>query len=368
MLEFNQVPPMDEVWEIGGTLYLVRYAFSSKIPLLWSVSAEDAKALGVKKPTRRFGSWSDALKTGALLHGSSRELINTKEDPVDAIISNFEREVRVKPWLADPEILAYWTAAALEGRSITDTELQNTNWWRTHTEAERQWLSLNASDPATAEQLVRDNRLRVADLFAQAGVNNASTDLIDRVADFWTQGKWSETYAVSQIRLLADPQLVGTLDAELTDFREGLDSTRAGEGDVKKMIETWLGPGMAGNWSQEHIDAWASRFREDPDARLEFEEVLRRHRLALFPEYDNGSLTYEDIAAPWRGVWSQVLGSTPDESDPLFSKIVRTNDLATATQLLRKEGLKRGNKTVADNFLSDLNQAFGGQIRRAEPV
>lgn len=369
MLQFNQIPPMDEVWRIGDTWYVVRYAFQSRIPLIWAVSADDVQALGITSATRTFATWAEASKTGALFHGSSRELLNTKEDPVEAILSNYEREVRVKPWLADPEILAYWTAAALEGRSITESELQNTQWWRTHTQAERQWLSLNAADPATANRLIADNRMRVADLFSQAGVNNASQDLIDTVADFWTMGKWSEAYAVNQIRLLADPKLVGDLDPELASFRDGgLDTTRAGEADVRKMIETWLGPGSAGNWAEDHIKTWASRFREDPDARLEFEELLKRHRLALFPEYDNASLSYEDIAAPWRGVWSSVLGGAPDETDPLFTKIVRTNDLATAQSLLRKEGLKRGNRTVIDSFLSDINQAFGGTVRRSEPV
>lgn len=368
MLQFNQIPPMDEVWRIGDQLFVVRYAFSSRIPLLWSVSAEDAKALGITKATRTFKSWSDALKTGAMMHGSSRELLNTKEDPVEAIISNYEREVRVKPWLADPEILAYWTAAALEGRAISESELQNTQWWRTHTEAERQWLALNASDPATANRLIADNRMRVADMFAQAGVSNASQELIDTVADFWTQGKWSEVYAVNQVRLLADPKLQGDLDPELLRFRDGgLDSTRAGEADVRKMVETWLGPIGAQGWTDDQIQTWASRFREDPDARLELEELLRRHRRALFPEYEDDTLTYDDIAAPWRGVWSSIWGQTPDETDPLFARIVRTNDIGLATQILRSEGLKRKNKNVTDQLLADLNQAFG-QIRRAEPV
>ena len=90
----------------------------------------------------------------------------------------YETEVRVKPWLADPEILSLWLGAALEGRSISDAEFQGTEWWRTHTDTERQWLALNASDPATADRLIRDNQMQVADLFAQAGISNASQDLI----------------------------------------------------------------------------------------------------------------------------------------------------------------------------------------------
>ena len=368
-VKYNQVPPMDEVWKVGNIFYLVRFVPNTHppIPLVWEVSAADIKALGITKPTRTISA-ADFWRTGALKMGDSRELLNTTEDPMDVILSNYETEVKVKPWLADPEMMALWVGAALEGRSISDAEMQGTEWWRSHTATERQWLFLNASDPATADRLIADNRLRVADLFQQAGVDNASLDLINLVADNWTQGLWTEVHAINQIRMLADPLLTGTLDPLLADFRDGLDSTRENEDVVRDMIARWLGPAYGENWSQENIDVWASRLREDPDAQLELEDILKRHRQALFPGYENENLTYEDIAAPWRGVWNQIWGQAPDETDPLFTRIVRLNDLASATKLLRQEGLKQGNATVANSLISDIGQAFGGSVRRADPA
>ena len=367
----HQVPPNLEVWEVQGEFFLMRVVPTADPPiyLVWSVASEtDKQALGVTRSDRVFSSWGEFYATGALRQGNSTELLNTTKDPWDQIVSNYEAVVRVKPWMADPEILALWLGAAMEGRKITDFERQGTEWWRTHTDTERQWMSLNASDPTTADRLVADNRLQVADLFAQAGVDNASLDLINLVADNWTQGKWSQVYATTQLRLLADPQLGGTLDNELLDFRDGLDSTRGEEDRVRDMIQTWLGPAYAEGWTEDQIGVWSSRLREDPDARLELEETLKRHRLALFPEYDNANLTYEDIAAPWRGVWSQVLGQTADETDSLFNQIVRANDLATASRLLRTHGKKTGNATVVNSLLGDLGDAFGGQVRRSDPA
>jgi len=209
----------------------------------------------------------------------------------------------------------------------------------------------------------------VADLFAQAGVDNASAALVEKVADLWTQGLWSETYAVGQIRLLADPNLGGTLDPVLTDARTGLDTTRAREDTVADMLNTWLGPAYAGSWSPDSVASWASKLRENPDdARVELEAILKQHRLALFPEYTNENLTYEDIAGPWRGVWSQEWGGTPDETNPLFAQIVRGNDLASATQLLRTEGYKQNNPTVISRLMGAIGSAFGGQVRRADPA
>lgn len=363
----NQVPPNLEVWDVAGQLYLVRMVPGTQppIPLVWKLAAGDKEALGVKTIDRTFGSYNDFALTGPIQSGTTHELINTTEDPWEQIQSNYETEVKVKPWLADDEILALWLGAALEGRSITDSELQGTEWWQTHTESERQWISLNASDPATAEQLIADNRIRVADMFKAAGVGNASDELIQTVADKWTTGAWSQIYATDQIRLLGDPQLGGTLDPALSAFG-GVDTTREGEDVVKNMIQQWLGPAASQYWQQDNIEKWAGKLREDPDARLELEEALRNHRMALFPEYENPNLTYEDIAAPWRGVWSNIWGSVADETDPLFSKIVRLNDRAAAESLLRKEGLKKGNKSVAQNLMSDVGSAFGGQVRRAD--
>src|SRR3990167_198442 len=186
----NQVPPNLLVWEVMGQTYLVRLDDRQHppIPMAWLVATpEDRTALGITTVDRRFSSWDEFFRTGVLRFGDSRELANTTVDPADQIFSNYETEVRVKPWLGDPEIFTVWMAAALEGRGITEAELQGTAWWRTHTATERQWLSLNASDPATANQLISDNRARVADLFAKAGVDNASAALVEKVADLWTQ-------------------------------------------------------------------------------------------------------------------------------------------------------------------------------------
>jgi hypothetical protein len=291
-------------------------------------------------------------------------------------MSNYETEVKVKPWLADPEVLAIWVGAAEEGRGISEAELQGTEWWRTHTEGERQWLSLNASDPATANALIADNRIQVADLFAQAGINNASAQLVGLVADRLTTGVWTNTYATNQIRMLADPNLTGALDPALRAMRTGLDTTRAREDDVKAKVAEWLGPGLANTYSADFYTQWASRLREDPDAEQALDDMLRRQfqthiniqRGTSRIYGDDANLTYEDVAAPWRGVFQQQWGQTPDETSDLFMRILRTNDLATAEHLLRDEGVKQGNATVVGRLLSDVGSAFGEGVRRSDPA
>ena len=368
--DLHQVPPGAEVWEVEGRHFLVWYVpfTDPPVPLAWFVSSsEERQALGIdtNKIDRKFKSWDQFYATGVLRHGDTRELVNTRVHPWELLKQHYEQEVAIKPYLADPEILALWAAAMMEGREITEGELKTTNWWRTHSQAEREWLLLNASDPATAERLISDNRFRVADLLRSSGVANASEALINLIADNWTQGKWTEVYALQQIRLLADPYAEGELDPELRGMTEGLDRTREREDEVRQMIQRWLGPAYAANWTDQHIAEWAGRLRNDPDAKQELEDVLRKHRMALFPEYDNPNLTYEDIAAPWRGVVQQIWGQTADETDPLFMRIVRTNDLATAEQILRTEGLRRGIGTVVNDVMAAATSAFGGGVQES---
>jgi hypothetical protein len=367
----NQVPPNLDVWQVGGRTFLVRMndRISPPIPMVWEVEDQDRyQALGIQKVDRTFGSWDEFYRTGASMWGGSLELRNIAHDPLEAVYGNWDALVRVRPYLDDSQVVTLFMQAAMEGRTVQDFELQGTNWYRTHTDTERQWLLMNAADPATANKLISDNRLRIADMFAQSGVDNASPELAQLVADKITQGTWSEAYAVTQIKLLADPFAGGDLDAELKAFQRGLDTTRSREDVVRGLVNEWLGPAYAKNWSNEHVESWAGRLRNNPDGQQDLVDILRRHRLALFPEYQNENLSYEDIAGPWRGVFANVWGQTPDETDSFFEQVVRMNDRAGAEKLLRSEGLKRNNRTVVEDLMSNLNGAFGGQIRRADPA
>lgn len=363
----HQVPPGAEVWRVQGVDFLVWFVADTHppIPLAWMVpSAADREALGFTRPDKTFGSWESFYSTGVLRNGKTTELLNTTESPIDQMMSDWDTQAKVKPWLTDPEVMAVFTAAMMEGRQVTDSEIQGTDWWRTHSDAERAWISLNASDPTTAQRRIADNRLQVADLFRQAGVDNASEQLVNQVADNWTMGTWTQAYLANQIHLLADPSAPGSLDTSLRGMRTGLDTTRDREGTVRQMMLNWLGPAYA-NLSEGSIAGWAAKLRNNPDAQLELEAQLRNQRKGFFPNYDE-NLTYEDIAGPWRGLFQQVWGRTPDETTSLFTDVVKLNDLGSAQTLLRKEGRKQGIPKVVYDLLGANEAAWGGQVRPAD--
>jgi hypothetical protein len=85
----------------------------------------------------------------------------------------------------------------------------------------------------------------------------------------------------------------------------------------------------------------------------------------LYPGY-NDELTYEEIAAPWRGFTTNTWGGTVDETSSLFQDVVKSNDVAKATKLLYDAGLKDGGSDkIKNQVLSSMVGKFGaGGVRR----
>jgi len=291
----------------------------------------------------------------------------TDMDGLDMFMELYEKRAGVEPWLRDPEVMALIIGAELvEGRAVTDAEWQQTEWWQTHSAAERSWLELVNGDPAQAQQALEDQRTNAEQLLRNAGVNNPDSALVNFIADKVTMGSWSATYANQQVTKLSDPFAPGDLDGELRAFGQ-VDRTQAEEDTVRNLITEWLGPRLSNGWSQEWVEQQAGLIRNDPDHIQVLTDRLQRQRLAMFPEYTDPTLSYEDIAGPWRQVVSQEWGEIPDEvNDWVFSRVLQLNDLGEAQKLLRTEGLSRNNFQVTQNALEGLAATMGGPVRRAD--
>ncbi len=364
----NGVGGTPEVWSVDGQFWLVHFVPDSEppIPLAWQVRDQE-ELQSLYGPTRspqidRELTTQQAEAAGWLTWGFSTELANRTEHPWDVFVETYTVESQIRPWLSDPEVVALSAAAFMEGRTVTEAELKTTEWWQSHTQAERDWLVLNMADPATAERLVEDTRLITADAFASAGISNAGEGLINFVADRVTRGVWSQEYAQAQIRNLAEGGSLGPLDKELQrllDLAETpLDTTRRREDEVRALVNRWLGPAHAAGWTDDNYSQWASKLRNDPDSRQELEQLLQQQRLVIFPHVTNPNLSYEDIAAPFRTLVQRVWGQQPDETDELFLQLVASNDVNTAQQKLRKEGLKRGVQQVVNDAVGAMSESF----------
>lgn len=373
MAELVGIPEADkaEVWRNSqtGKSYIVYYVPGTDIPMLYEASDSQLQAIfgpGQKIAYDFEGSTSSFNQTGAMEWGNVSELSNATENPFDAWAQGVETQAAVRPWLRDDEVLALIASALLEGRGVTEAEYQQTEWWRTHNAAQRSWMMTMEADPATAAQMVKDAQISMKEMLAGAGWDGVPTEVVNYMAQRFITGDWTETYTQAQVKAITDPYARINMDQGLADI---LGSRQPGVDDrevetVRNLISRWLGPTF-GNWTDAQIGQWASRLRNDGDGEEELIRTLRQQRMALFPEYQNESLTYEDIASPWRNFWTQEWGEIADEKDKLFTKIVRINDAAEAGKLLRKEGLRRGNAKVTQDFQTSMLESFGGQVRGA---
>jgi len=372
------IPPGAEFWKVGGRHYAVFFIPGSEppIPLVYLIPEEELPAMEISHPID-FKSVTEAefRQVGALDMGLSTLLIDTPDNPWDAFFDQYEDNLAIMPWLAEPDILALYASEWLKGGSPSSAQLSQTEWWQTHTQEERDWLLFTNSDPASAQRLIEDNRRSMRDLLQQAGIDNPDESLITFMSDQVTMGLWSQGLVDDQILALADPFSGIPIDPTLSSFLseneinpEFIDTTRQGEDVVRQLVSRWLGPYYSDFWNDDNLAEWAGEIRNNPDAQLELTDILRSQRMTLFPNHTNENLTYEDIAAPMRGVFASVWGQAADETTPFFQRLLASNDFEGAERQLRIEGMKQGVRKVQNDALSGIVSSFGGSIVRADPA
>lgn len=373
MPELNGFPGRPEVWKDveANTFYLVYFVPDSDppIPLAWDIDRENLQGgFGTGQPImvdRTFATTAEANSTGWLDRGNHAQLVNTGEDPYIAWENTVTNQAAVRPYLQDPEVLALVMEGLAENRQIADAEFQQTRWWQTHTDGERDWLLLSLSDPMTATQRLESNGLVVADALAAAGIHQPPAAVTEYITNRFTTGLWTEAQMRRQITALADPAYGHEIDSGLATvvggLGEELDTTALRQEEVRSMVQTWLGP-IHGAWSANQIADWAGQLRTDPDAEESLVSFLRNQRKALLPGYDE-NLTYDTIASPWRNYWSQVLGGVADETQPVFLDVLNLNNTVEAGRRLREHGITTNNAKVKQDLASAFESTFGG-VRR----
>lgn len=363
--KYEGVPGESELWKIGNKTYLAyRVPKTSLVIGFHVVDKAQIQDLFGPGQTIRYDKEMDdarAMKAGFIHAGVREQLRLETEHPWRVFEERFATEMQVNPAYQDPKFVALVAAAALQGRDPTAAEIQTTDWYRTANDTQRKWTMLKMSDPASASELKEENRMKVAGMFRESGAWGTPVEVVNRLADFFTNGKMSSTEIARQVTAIADPNSRIPIHPSMAEFAGGVQETsQTYEQEVTDLVRTWLGPGHS--WTDAQIQEWGGRFRHDASARDRLADLLGKQRLALFPEYEDPRLSYEDIAGPWRGFFNQIWGQTPDETDGVFANVIRMNDAAEAKKYLIGEGLQRGNQTVVQNAVSQLGQALGGPI------
>lgn len=368
---FNGLPGMPEVWYEEGTgkVYMVYFppGVEPKVPLLYHVPNEDIlKSYFGDKPMgydKRFTS-AQLIKMGAVTWGTVSAIADTTGDPWAGFVERMDRAAEVMPWLADPDIFQVVAVAYLEGRDPQDWEFEASDWWQTHTEAERDWIKKLATDPKTAEQELGDRTTDIVEMYRSFGIWEPPTKVVSYIRDKWASGQWTNSMATEQVRLTLGLASSQTIDKGLQTITgpQGAGEVVNYQTTIRDLYDTWLGPAYAPD--EAAIQRWSNQFALAPEvAREALTDQLRQQRLSLFPEYTNPNSTYQDIAQPWRSYVSGIWGVVPDDTDAEFQSMLRFNDASAIAKKAREVGLQRDYDAVKSRALDDLRRQMSGGVR-----
>jgi hypothetical protein len=369
---FNGLPGKPKVWKNTdtGIVSIVYFVPGSEppIPLLFTTNQEELNIFFGGKPPNPDMTYTQAEldSFGAISFGSTQQIPKTHGDVWGGFLETMERAKETQPWLRDDEVFALYAGAWIEGRNPYRWELEGTEYWQTKNEAQRNWLWLTVSDPMEAKRVMDDNAIVVANQLQSLGIAGVPDSLLDYMTNQFTQGNWSKEYLGEQTRALSGANTSTGLDAGLRKHMKineiNLDVSDAPGEQIRQLYSEWLGPVHPPN--ERQIRRWSRQWRTNPEeARADLTARLRQQRKALYPEYEDDSLTYDDIAEPWRGFMAQYWGQTPDETDNVFQKLIKLNDSVEGGKLLRQVGYKRGNETVQREMLGSLMDTIGGPRR-----
>lgn len=375
---FNGLPGEPEIWKDAetGEHFVVYYpeGFEPKIPLLFVISTDDElKSLFGDKPVTvdKTLTPDQMMKAGAIEFGemasidrynANGELIR---DPWAGFTSRMDRARERFPWFdEDPEVFAIVAGAYLEGREVEEWEIEGTDYFQSVSGAEREAMRMQLSDPVGYEDRYKNIAIDVSDYYGIHGVD-PNQDVVDWLSREVNAGRMTAAMAKEQIAVL-----VGRGTGELDDrFSEWLTDNDVQQGgatsylqEVRDLYTEWLGPMYPPD--DAALTRWAKRLTDNyAGGKDMLENMLRQHRVALYPQYENPNLTYNDIAAPWKSFTERIWGVPVEDTDTAIQRIIGLNDAMEAQKVARKVGSDRGYTRIVEEMAATLEGSMRSGVR-----
>jgi hypothetical protein len=251
-----------------------------------------------------------------------------------------------------------WDSPRLQG------ELLNTNWFRTTTEAEREWDRIAAEDPASLRQRFYDQVGRVERAFQQLGVPYTQAMLADLGARAG-RSNWDDQQLQQRVLELATFAPEGQLQGQLNAV---VDRVKQTANDYFTPIADQAAFDMGKRMLLGQIDATAlqAHFKDLAMARFQGNKQIA--------DMLNQGFTAAQIFAPYVQQTAQLLEQAPSAinlMDPKYSQIVdyadpngvtRPMTLSEAGKFIRGTDAYKGTQgavTQAADFAEFISQKMG---------
>ena len=366
------IPNGGEIVKAGDKYYILYKIPNTALSLSYEATENDIEGLyplNFDEQSFREVSEEDIALTvpfGNIAELYDPELLQSGLTPWEGFVGYLDKEAELRPWLEDEEMVFLLAEATLEGRVVTDAEWKTTNWWRTSTQGQRDWLLVSQGKPldelpADAKSKLRDDKIAIRDALLEAEISNPSNELVNWISYKLTTGGWTPAYTINQIDLLSND---GDIDEDLSSFISGdgitIEGTRAGETKVENIYTEILGP-VFGQTNDQLRRTEANKLRNDPNYEFKLREKLIGQKKSLFPQYAENA-TYEEFATPWLNFTNNAWGEQVDPSSVQFQEVLTLNNSVEASKYLTQQGLDLGKSKVVNEALQGL-KAFGQGVR-----
>ena len=366
------IPNGGEIVKAGDKYYILYKIPNTALSLSYEATENDIEGLyplNFDEQSFREVSEEDIALTvpfGNIAELYDPELLQSGLTPWEGFVGYLDKEAELRPWLEDEEMVFLLAEATLEGRVVTDAEWKTTNWWRTSTQGQRDWLLVSQGKPldelpADAKAKLRDDKIAIRDALLESEISNPSDELVNWISYKLTTGGWTPAYTINQIDLLSND---GDIDEDLSSFISGdgitIEGTRAGETKVENIYTEILGP-VFGQMNDQLRRTEANKLRNDPNYEFKLREKLIGQKKSLFPQYAENA-TYEEFATPWLNFTNNAWGEQVDPSSVQFQEVLTLNNSVEASKYLTQQGLDLGKSKVVNEALQGL-KAFGQGVR-----
>jgi len=262
---------------------------------------------------------------------------------------------------SNPELKKLFNKAVDKGYSPSkfQAELRDTKWWKTHTQQQRDFLTLKYGDPATANQKLKDAEIHVRQLAESMGLRAGPG--IEKKIDTWALNMAMNGWDDSRLRWDIGKSV---------SFR---DDVRQGEGgeaiDKLHDVAYNMGITMSAGW---YADSARAIIR-GTGTQQDYEDQLRKQAKSLFPgwakQIDAGQ-TVADLANPYLSSMSQILELPPGSInlfDPTIKKALTYKDPKTGASA-PKAIWQFENDLRADNRWKSTQNAQNSMMQVAHQI
>lgn len=224
---------------------------------------------------------------------------------------------------AIPELKKKFNQAVKEGWTPQrfQAALRDTQWWKTHSDKERQYLIKSYGDPATAKQEFSQAQIHVQQLAAQLGMQ--ANGLTKSRLKAWTYNAAALGWTDDQLRYEMGKYV----------YFNGDNWNGQGGEEMQKLhdLSYSMGVQMSDSW---YTNASRSILR-GVGSEQQYQSQIRKQAKALFPQWSkqiDAGQTVADLANPYLTSMQQILelpGGSINLFDPLIKGALQYKDPTT---------------------------------------